>query len=983
MQKQFDLAPTEWATLRRLLGDALDRPAAERASWVEQLDAEFEAFKPRLRALLEHAAHATGALPLDTLPKIETAQFLDGRRPGEQGPRAGAKVGPYVLIRRLGEGGMGEVWLAERTDMLQRRQVALKLPRLVTGRAEFGERLAREREILAALEHPNIARLYDAGVTADGQPYLALEYVEGERIDAYCKRKALDVPARLRLFLQVARAVAHAHSRLVVHRDLKPANILVTEAGEVRLLDFGIAKLLEDGRAQETELTQLAGRALTPDYAAPEQILGQPIGTAADVYALGVVLFELLSGSRPYQLKRDSRAALEEAIVQADVPRPSSLVTDAKLRKQLRGDLDTIVLKALKKIPGERYGTVEALADDIERYLNQRPVQAQPDSRWYELRKFVARNRVIVGAAATTAFAIVIGAGAAVWQARIAIRERDRAEEVRSLVTSIFRDADIYQSDKQRVSALALLQSAQQRIDRDIAGRPALQLELQTLVGIAMNNVHEPKAAEEVMRTAVADGVKALGATHPLVLRAREVHVLTLRYMVSPKEVRQAADELIPVLRSAGDEFAPQLVRTLETRVFADNALGEHAAAEADSREMLALASARLGPDHDMTQDATWALIDSLQLQKKVNEALVLARPAFGRLLEKHKGNPRAPAVIEARDKYGRVLVQAGQTEEGLAMLQQAVDDASVAFGPTALAVAYFAFNLAYWQAESGRVKPALETIGRSLAAAAKSPGTDSMAYARALALRGDLLLEASQLHEARDVLADAAARFARLQGPEGARTRRTRLNQILAEGLGGELGRARHDLDAQSASLANVKNDVIAHALLVRGVLSRLNGDAQAALAAHEQAWRLLNDDEAAKAQRTQIQAELGADYLALGRSERAVAELQEALARSVKERASANPSRAQIQLALGRAQLEQARPEGARTHLIEAETFWRDFSPNHRRAGEAAFWLARCEEALGQDADARQLYVRAARTLGESSDVGDAKLVQFARRK
>jgi len=427
MNSNFDLAPAQWVTLRRLLDEALDRPPAERTTWVDALAPDYEALKPRLHALLAFDVRGTSALPLDSLPRIETAQFLADRRTEADGLHAGGKVGPYRLVRLLGEGGMGEVWLAERTDMLHKRQVALKLPRLLTGRAALAERMAREREILAGLDHPNIARLYDAGVTADGQPYLALEYVEGERIDAYCARGQLDVPARLRLFLQVARAVAHAHANLVVHRDLKPTNILVTAAGDVKLLDFGIAKLLEDGRAAETELTQLAGRALTPDYAAPEQILGQPIGTAADVYALGVVLFELLTGTRPYQLKRESRAALEEAIVQAEPARPSSVVAEPKLRTQLRGDLDTIVLKALKKAPAERYPMVLALAEDIERHLACRPVRARPDSRGYRLRKFLERNTLEVGATAAVMTAIIVGAGTAVWQGREAQIQRDSA----------------------------------------------------------------------------------------------------------------------------------------------------------------------------------------------------------------------------------------------------------------------------------------------------------------------------------------------------------------------------------------------------------------------------------------------------------------------------------------------------------------------------------------------------------------------------
>jgi serine/threonine-protein kinase len=444
MKDSLKLEPDQWATLRRLLDQALDLPAPARDRWLESLSPELSDYRARLKALLANADDATHcptvARLLDTLPKVKTAQFAAERPDADDALRAGAGVGPYRLLRRLGEGGMGEVWLAERRDILQNRQVALKLPRLVTGRTALAERLSREREILATLAHPNIARLYDAGITAAGQPWLALEYVEGERIDTYCTRKALDLPARLRLFLQVARAVAHAHARLVVHRDLKPANMLVTEGGDVRLLDFGIAKLLEAGSARETALTQLAGRALTPEYAAPEQILGQPIGTAADIYALGVVLFELLTGARPYALRRDSRAALEEAIVQAEPSRPSAAATDKRSKKRLRGDLDTIVLKALKKRPEERYGTVEALAEDLERHLDRRPVHARPDRPSYRLRMFLARNRAAVAGSAVVLASMIGGSAAALWQAAESARQRDAAvrQQVRAEAFSEF-----------------------------------------------------------------------------------------------------------------------------------------------------------------------------------------------------------------------------------------------------------------------------------------------------------------------------------------------------------------------------------------------------------------------------------------------------------------------------------------------------------------------------------------------------------------
>jgi serine/threonine-protein kinase len=296
MTDTFDLTPAQWATLRQLLDEALERPPGQRAAWLATLAPPYAPYRERLQALLGHAEGATAMALIQTLPKIETAAFAP--MPGRDGPAGDApeRVGPYRLLRELGSGGMASVWLAERTDMLQRRQVALKLPHGAWRRAGLAERLQREREILATLEHPNIARLYDAGLADDGQPYLALEYVQGERIDLHCQHAGLGVPGRLQLFLQVARAVAHAHAQGAVHRDLKPSNILVTGAGDVKLLDFGIAKLLDPaqpGAAAPSELTRLAGPALTPEYAAPEQLAGAPVGTAADVYALGVLLYEL------------------------------------------------------------------------------------------------------------------------------------------------------------------------------------------------------------------------------------------------------------------------------------------------------------------------------------------------------------------------------------------------------------------------------------------------------------------------------------------------------------------------------------------------------------------------------------------------------------------------------------------------------------------------------------------------------------------
>jgi serine/threonine-protein kinase len=311
--------------------------------------------------------------------------------------RAGDVVGGYRLESLLGSGGMASVWAAEREEGTLHRRVALKLPRPGWA-AGWAERLKRESEILAGLEHPNIARLYDAGVTPEGRPYFAMELIEGEAIDAHCASRGLGVPERLRLFLQVAKALAFAHTRLIVHRDLKPSNILVDAQGIVHVVDFGLAKLLSGTGHTRTHLTEAVGRHLTLAYASPEQVRGDSLTVGTDIYSLGVVLYELLTSSRPYVLRRHTPAALEEAIEEAEVPPASSRVQAAALKRALRGDLDTILSKALRKDPAQRYASIEAFAADVQRHLRAEPVLARPDSSLYVAGRFVRRHRVGVAA---------------------------------------------------------------------------------------------------------------------------------------------------------------------------------------------------------------------------------------------------------------------------------------------------------------------------------------------------------------------------------------------------------------------------------------------------------------------------------------------------------------------------------------------------------------------------------------------------------
>ena len=409
------------ALMSRLLDEALPLDEAGRRRWLETLPAEYQdLFVPLRLALLPEFYQSPDGKNFATF--LESADEESGRAE-PTGLQPGDSVGPYELIRLLGAGGMAEVWLAKRADGAFNREVALKLPSLTRVRRDLEQRFVRERDILASLEHPHIARLYDAGIDPDGLPYLSMEYVQGELLTDWCDARRLDIRARLRLFLQVLEAVQYAHERQVIHRDLKPSNILVTKTGQARLLDFGVATLLDNGEvAGKTPLTTVYGHALTPIYSSPELIRGDPVTAKSDIYSLGVVLFELLTGDRPYRLNAGaSRALLEHAIAAAEVRKPSTQivqeawgvrgVTQEQLTRQLRGDVDRIVLKSLEKEPQLRYSSAAAMADDVQRFLDGKPISAQPPRFGYRLGKFLRRNRLVVSVGAGAALLVLVMVG--------------------------------------------------------------------------------------------------------------------------------------------------------------------------------------------------------------------------------------------------------------------------------------------------------------------------------------------------------------------------------------------------------------------------------------------------------------------------------------------------------------------------------------------------------------------------------------------
>jgi serine/threonine-protein kinase len=514
------LSPDRWDAVSPYFDQALELSSEEREALLATLRLQDPVLAADLLALLEeHQALAREGF-LDDPPAVATGPSA----------RAGQIIGAYELVSPIGQGGMGTVWLARRSDGRYERQVAVKFPAITLLGAGFAERFRREGTILGRLAHPHIADLVDAGVSPDRQPYLVLEYVDGDQIDRYCDQKALSVEARVGLFLDVLAAVAHAHANLIVHRDLKPSNVLVTSGGEVKLLDFGVAKLLEGDAtgSARAQLTREGGGLMTPEFAAPEQMTGGPITVATDVHALGTLLFLLLTGEHPIGVGSMAQAQMIKAIVETEPPAPSHVVAPAgagrestgagdtaaarrsttpeRLRRALRGDLDTIVAKALKKEPRERYASVTALADDLRRHLRHEPIDARPDTLAYRAARFVRRNRVAVALAALALAASVAGVVATLLQARMARAQRDiafaqvmRADAINDLSRFLLSDAA---PSGKPFTVNELLARAEKIVSGETGATGANRVELLVSIGRQYANQDQDEAARRVLEEA-------------------------------------------------------------------------------------------------------------------------------------------------------------------------------------------------------------------------------------------------------------------------------------------------------------------------------------------------------------------------------------------------------------------------------------------------------------------------------------------------
>jgi len=727
-----------WLKASRHLDQVLELPAPQWPAYVAEVRLSDPDTAAELEAMIEDHRQVNAEGFLDSLPALANAE-----------PKlAGVSIGAYTLVSQIGQGGMGTVWLGTRNDGRYEGKVAIKLLNAaLVGRAGE-ERFRREGNILARLAHPHIARLIDAGVSNTGQPYLVLELVEGRHIDAHCDDDGLTIDDRLRLFLDVVGAVSHAHANLIVHRDLKPSNVLVDAAGQVKLLDFSIAKLIETDTlaAAVSRLTREGGAALTPKYAAPEQVNSGVITTATDVYSLGVLLYELLSGQHPAGNAPRSPAEFVRAVTELDPIRLPDAPLGAgeegavliasrrstsldRLRRRLEGDLETIVTKALKKDPRERYASVGELADDLKRYVDNQPISARPDSMGYRVRKFVRRHRAATTAAAAMAVVLVGMTAFYTWQLAA---ERDRARleaeksaRVSELLTSVLTSADPFRDPRATEPTMRnLLDAGAERVKAELGDQPELQVELFALIGRTYARMGLFDKATPLLEEAVSLGRRTFASDHVRMAQALNDLGVAKRDTGQPAAGEPLLAESLRMRRHLLGSMDKDVAVTLVELARALRDQGKADQAEAPIREALRIRRAVFGEEHRETATSKNELAQWLFERGQVDEAVQLERENVA-TSERVLGASHANVAV-AKSNLGQMLLAQGDAGGAETLLRESLEVTRRAFGESHARVAGALNNLSVVVEVQGRLEEARSLLERAAAIARETDAPDS-----------------------------------------------------------------------------------------------------------------------------------------------------------------------------------------------------------------------------------------------------------------
>jgi eukaryotic-like serine/threonine-protein kinase len=731
--------PEHWHRLENLFYAASDMEQADRANFLDRTCGDDSALRREIEALLALADKSTRLLHQ---PVLEAARDISAVN-----PLIGKRVGRYQVLDVLGEGGMGEVYLAFRADETYEQKVAIKVVRGGFGQdSQMLRRFRAERQILANLNHPNIARLLDGGVTSEGLPYLAMEYVEGVSIDEFCRRNRLTTTARLQLFQTVCAAVEYAHHKLIIHRDIKPTNILVTGEGVPKLLDFGIAKLLDPAMAEMTPApTRVTERVMTPEYASPEQVLGESITTMTDVYALGILLYELLAGKRPFRMKTDSPLEVARVICQ-QIPQPPSAASLANAdsappdRHKLKGDLDNIVLMAIRKEPERRYPSVAALSSDVRAYLGGYPLRARTDTWSYRSGKFIQRHKAGVAAAAIVVLALIGFSIGMALLARRADRERQIAEREEQFLAGMFNAATPDEARGETITARIILDRGAQRIEHELSGEPQVRASLLGTIADAYRSLGLFEQAKSLAQRSYGLASKTFGDDNP-----ETQHQLELLAELNRDEGRYSEAE--PILAK---------LTTIRGKTFGENnplvaqTLGELGECfyweakddQAISTLRLALAiDRRNGPDFGADDRNYLAL--ALERKGDFNEARQLLEESVD-IFKRVKG-VNSPSYATGLSNLGSALIDRGDLFGAEAKLRESLAIRRKILGPGHPDLVFSLNNLGYvllergdWEAAEPFIKEAMDINLARLGPANPRAAVQINNWARVLQAKGE-----------------------------------------------------------------------------------------------------------------------------------------------------------------------------------------------------------------------------------------------------
>ncbi|MBK8467516.1 MAG: serine/threonine protein kinase [Chloracidobacterium sp.] len=747
---------TDWQKVDEGIAAVIEIGTVLRSAWLDKFCAGDDDLKSEIESLLAFEGDAASFLELPFGP--HAAALLDSDSNG----CAGKAFGNYDVIREIGEGGMGTVFLARRNDGEFDRLVALKIIRQSIVGSRMIESFRRERQILASLNHANIALLLDGGVSQTGEPFLAMEYIDGEPISDFVRNNNLSVSERVRLFVKVCSAVAYAHRNLVVHRDIKPGNILVTAAGEPKLLDFGLAKLTRDDLSGDTAETQTAFRALTPAYASPEQLRGDAINTASDVYSLGVVFYELLTGSRPFNFDGKSLDEIIKTVTAIEPPLPSANSPSSGPDPQLKGDLDNIALMALRHEPERRYESVEQLVGDIEKYLKGLPVSARPNTVRYRAGKYINRHKVAVLAASLILLSLIGGIVVSLWQVQIAQREKEKAQSVSAFLNETLKYSNPFLNSVRKIghetTVNEVLDEAARKLENgQFDSSPEIKAELESTVASIYFGQGKYQPAYEHLEQHITLVKNLYGENDPKVIEASLMWASLLFYRGETDKAEETFRQYLPLLQNEsqkGNITADSVAGNINGFAAVCRTNGKSREAETLFRKILDLTPQLSERGRSAVATARSTLASTIADQGRFDEALGTARDAVDEYRQRSETD--SPNYGFSLTVLGGFLTDKGDYDEADKDLKDAETIFRGLLSPSTLWLGDNLRNQSISLYEQGKYTEAMDKAEEALKIYNESFGKHYDNYPTTLIVKGLILTKTGQLQEGEKILREA-----------------------------------------------------------------------------------------------------------------------------------------------------------------------------------------------------------------------------------